>query len=143
MAARLERGNPRLAAAQARFLAEHSSAEDSHGGRRWLFDPSLQRSLPSLHSIKEWGLVWSDIRAPALWVSSDDLRPNAPASVPGEMDRRAAMMPGVRRVAIPGTGHNLHHDDPERVAELIERFVTNPADPVFAAHADIAGAVRK
>jgi pimeloyl-ACP methyl ester carboxylesterase len=49
--------------------------------------------------------------------------------MPGELDRRAAMMPQVTQTAIPNTGHNLHHDEPARVAELIERFVANPADP--------------
>jgi pimeloyl-ACP methyl ester carboxylesterase len=131
MAARLARRNPRLTAERARFLAEHSSAEDGQGGRRWLFDPSHERSLPSLHSLDEWGQVWAGIRVPVLWVASSDRRPFAPVSIPGEMDRRAAMMPGVKRINIPGTGHNLHHDAPEEVAGLIERFVENPDHLAF------------
>jgi hypothetical protein len=47
------------------------------------------------------------------------------------MDRRASLMPGVRRVSISDTGHNLHHDAPGQVADLIERFIRNPDDRAF------------
>lgn len=127
IAARLMRGNPRLSAERAAFLAEHSSGPDGTGGRRWLFDPSHQASLPSLHTIDEWGHLWSGMEVPVLWVSSQDQRRGAAVNVPGEMERRAAKVPGVRRVTIAGTGHNLHHDEPARVAELIERFIADPA----------------
>jgi pimeloyl-ACP methyl ester carboxylesterase len=128
VAARLKRGNLRLSRENALFLAEHLTTQDAQGGWRWRFDPSHQATLPSLHSIAEWGDIWSGIRAPALWVSSQDKRPFAATTVPGELDRRAAMMPEVVQIAIPNTGHNLHHDEPARVAELIERFVADPTD---------------
>jgi pimeloyl-ACP methyl ester carboxylesterase len=128
VAARLMRGNLRLSRPNALFLAQHLSIEDGEGGLRWRFDPSHQKSLPSLHSMAEWGHIWSGVRAPALWISSQDNRPFSATAVPGELDRRAAMMPKVTRIAIPNSGHNLHHDEPARVAELIERFVANPAD---------------
>ena len=131
MAARLVRGNRRLTDERARFLAEQSSVEDKNGGRRWLFDPSHKTSLPSLHSIAEWGRIWAEIRVPVLWVESSDNRPFAPTSVAGEMERRASLMPGVQRISIPNTGHNLHHDAPEQVARLIEQFIAR-SDDVFS-----------
>jgi pimeloyl-ACP methyl ester carboxylesterase len=127
MAARLTRSNPRLSVEQARFLAEHSSAKDERGCRQWLFDPSHQKSLPSLHSMDEWRAVWSHIKVPVLWISSTDKRPYAPHEVPGELERRANMVPGVEVFSIPRAGHNLHHDEPVVVGELIERFVTKAA----------------
>jgi len=127
MAARLVRGNPRLSEGKAAFLAQNSSAEDGSGGRRWLFDPSHQMSLPSIHTIAEWGHIWSGITAPVLWVASQDRRPAAAVNVEGEMERRAAMLPGVRWHVLAGTDHNLHHDEPARVAELVERFIADPA----------------
>ena len=136
VAARLMRGNLRLSRPKALFLAEHLSLEDGEGSRRWRFDPSHQMTLPSLHSMAEWGRLWSGIRAPALWISSQDNRPFSATAVPGEVDRRAALMPNVTRITIPNSGHNLHHDEPARVAELIERFV---ADPVGLASASDNG----
>ena len=134
MAMRLARGNPRLNADQATFLALHASRSDGEGARRWLFDPAHQMSLPSLHTMDEWYRIWAGIKAPVLWISSNDTRPHAAVSVPGELARRAAHMPGVRRVPIPDTGHNLHHDEPGRVAELIERFIAEPAAPINGEH---------
>lgn len=128
VAERLTKGNPRLAREQALFLAEHVSVEGDDGYRRWRFDPAHQMSLPSLHSLREWGDMWSHVRAPTLWVVSEDRRPFAPTAVEGEMDRRAALMPAARRVTLPGTGHNLHHDVPAEIARLVERFVADPDD---------------
>ncbi|MBX3579481.1 MAG: alpha/beta hydrolase [Rhizobiaceae bacterium] len=128
---RLMKKNPILARHHAMFLAEHSTADDGKGGRRWIFDPSHQMSLPSLHTMQEWADAWADITAPVLWICSEDKRPFAPTAVPGELDRRAAMMPRLKRVLIPGTGHNIHHDSPALAARLAERFIADPDDPVF------------
>ena len=131
VAERLKKGNTRLSPEQARFLAENATVDDGHGGRRWRFDPSHQMALPSLHTMEEWARVWSGIKAPALWIASEDKRPFAATSVAGELDRRSALMPGVKRVDVPNTGHNLHHDAPSLVAKLIERFIDDHADPIF------------
>lgn len=131
VAARLMKANRRLTRDQAVFLASHATTDDGAGGRTWVFDPSHQMALPSLHSMEEWGAVWSAIRAPTLWVSSEDQRPFAATAVPGEMERRAALMPAVKRVRIADTGHNLHHDAPALMAHLAEEFVCNPQAPLF------------
>jgi pimeloyl-ACP methyl ester carboxylesterase len=128
MAGRLQRGNPNLTPAQARFLADASSRATEDGGREWLFDSSHQMSLPSLRSIAEWGAFWQRITAPVLWVGSTDARPYSPFAVPGELDRRAAMVPGLVHGLLPGTTHNLHHDRPEDVARLIEGFLAGRID---------------
>ncbi|CAH1669369.1 alpha/beta fold hydrolase [Chelatococcus asaccharovorans] len=126
MAARLRQANPRLTQGQAMLLAEHSSAEGPDGQRRWLYTGDFQRSLPSLRTIAEWGRLWAGITAPALWVMSEDTRPNAPVRFPAEIERRAALMPRLARRQIPGTSHNLHHDEPAVVAKLIEDFISRP-----------------
>ena len=123
MAGRLQAENRRLSSDQALFLATHSSADDGRGGRVWRFDPTHRTSLPSLHTIEDWHRVWSAITAPVLWVASGDHRPHAPTSIPGEMERRARMVPNLTRTTIRETGHNLHHDQPGALAELIEQFL--------------------
>lgn len=127
VALRLQKGNGNLTAERAAFLAEQQTRVDPDGLRRWLFDPSLRRSLPTFHTIEEWFRMWSGISVPVLWVSSHDGRPNAPTNFPEEMKFRKARMPGVRHVDLPGTHHNLHHDVPETIARLIDDFVAGGA----------------
>lgn len=127
IAARLQKANPRLTAAQAHFLAQHSSAEGPDGQWRWLYAGGFMRSLPTLRTVAEWGEIWSGITVPALWVVSDDSRPNAVVGHPDELARRAAMMPQVEQTRLAGTSHNLHHDEPEHVARLIEAFLGKPS----------------
>lgn len=131
VADRLMKGNARLSREQALFLARHATTDDGNGGRTWLFDPTHQMALPSLHSMEEWGGVWSGISAPAMWIASEDNRPFAATAVPGEMERRAALMPKLKRLRVSDTGHNLHHDAPALMASLVERFVDDPGAPLF------------
>jgi len=123
MARRLMRGSPRLDADKAGFLAEHSSLVQADGSRRWLYDPSFSRSLPSLRGMDEWGAIWARIRAPVLWIASDERRPGAPTSSPETLASRKASMGGPTFLQLPNTSHNLHHDCPEDVAAAIEAFV--------------------
>lgn len=131
VADRLMKGNARLSREQAMFLAQHATTDDGGGGRRWRFDPSHQMALPTLHSMEEWGRIWSAICAPLLWIHSEDKRPHAATSVPGELDRRAALVPHVKRLGVPATGHNLQHDAPALMARLVERFIYDSGDPIF------------
>jgi len=126
MAARLQQANPRLTQSQASFLAEHSSRAGPDGRRYWLFTSSFQRSLPSFRNLEEWGLIWAEITAPALWILSEDQRQGAPVRDPEEMARRSGLMPHVELRQIPHTGHNLHHDEPIQVAHFIEEFLSRP-----------------
>lgn len=131
VAGRLGRKNARLNGAQALFLAENLTRELAKGGRVWLFDPRHQMALPTMRTLDEWQHVWSGTRCPVLWLSSDDKRPGAPTGVEGEMERRIACMPHVTHMRIAGTTHNLHHDEPAAVAELVERFIVDPLAPRF------------
>lgn len=124
-AGRLMRANPRLSRQQALFLAEHSTSTGTDGKRRWLFDPVQQRTIPSLRNLEEWFSVWSDVEARVCWVASSDHRPNAPTNIPEVMDERAAAMRVARRMTLPNTGHNIHHDAPGLVAAAIEEFLAS------------------
>ncbi|MGE0502026.1 MAG: alpha/beta fold hydrolase [Rhizobiaceae bacterium] len=132
VAERLMRGNARITRAQALFLADHATSDDGGGGRKWLFDPTHQMALPTLHSMEEWGHAWSAISAPALWISSEDKRPFAATAVSGEIERRAGLMPEVRLLKVTDTGHNLHHDAPALMAALVELFIVDPRNSLFS-----------
>jgi pimeloyl-ACP methyl ester carboxylesterase len=122
-AARLIRANHNLTQEQAMFLAEHSTSLTVDGRRQWLFDPSHQRSFPSLHTMDEWAAVWSAIRVPVYWISSEDIRPDSPVNIPGEMAARLNMVSNIRHLRIQAASHNLHHDAPEKIASAIEDFL--------------------
>jgi pimeloyl-ACP methyl ester carboxylesterase len=123
MARRLMRGSPRLDADKAEFLAEHSSFVHADGSRRWLYDPSFSRSLPSLRGMDEWGAIWARIRAPVLWIASDERRPGAPTGSPETLASRKAFMGEPTFLQLAGASHNLHHDCPGDVAAAVEAFV--------------------
>jgi pimeloyl-ACP methyl ester carboxylesterase len=70
------------------------------------FDPKFERRLPG-------------VRVPALVVGADDDRlvPNVHA------DRWAELLPDARLERIPGTGHGLIMQEPDRAAEVILGFI--------------------
>jgi pimeloyl-ACP methyl ester carboxylesterase len=128
LADRLMRANRRLSQAKAVFLAEAHGRRTADGRYCWPHDPSFKRSLPTMHSVAEWGMVWSHIAAPVLQLMSSDIRPNAPASIPSEAAHRRGFFRTLRYETVADTGHNLHHDAPAAVAEAIEAFVA--AEPL-------------
>jgi pimeloyl-ACP methyl ester carboxylesterase len=42
---------------------------------------------------------------------------------PRELERRLSSIPDLHTVPIPDSGHNVQHDQPERVATVIEDFL--------------------
>ena len=124
MATRLIMVNGRLAQDYAMFLAKNSSTVGDNGLHKWLFDPNHRATLSTLHSIQEWMDIWMQVSAPTLWIASGDFRNAAPANNSEEMRRRRATISGAEFMQLSQTGHNLHHDAPELVANAIEQFLT-------------------
>ncbi len=124
MAARLRQANPRLDEAKSLFLATELSEPREDGSRVWAFDPRHRAPFATLHRKAEWAACLAQVRAPALFVASGRTVPAALADEPGGLEARAAAIPGARFERIAGASHNLHHDEPGRVAALVERFLT-------------------
>lgn len=59
-----------------------------------------------------------DLRVPTLVISGEEDR----VSSPGLARDLAQLIPGAQLVVLAGAGHHAHHDEPERFAELLERF---------------------
>ncbi|MFX6230404.1 alpha/beta hydrolase, partial [Acinetobacter baumannii] len=85
---------------------------------------------PILYRVDEMMACWSRITAPVLWIEaidSDIWRFFGPASLKREeIDRRIACIPKTQVEMIADAGHMLHHDQPERLAQLIEAFLQQP-----------------
>ena len=127
VAQRLRKNNPRLSAERAEFLAEHWSAANAEGQWHILGDPAHKIVSATLYHTDEVLACWRNISAPVLWVEAehtDMWRWMGPkAQVRAEIDRRMAEIPNVTPALIPDAGHMLHHDQPEKVAALIEDFL--------------------
>lgn len=132
VAARLRKNNPRLGEEQARFLAGHWARQED-GRWRILGDPAHKRSHPILYREAEALACWRRIQAPVLWLEAADALLWKGRAVPdaarSELERRMRHIPQVHRVVIEDAGHMLHHDQPERVAALIEAHFAAGAAP--------------
>jgi pimeloyl-ACP methyl ester carboxylesterase len=124
LAERLRRNNPRLTQERAQFLARHWGKEEGEGGAVSLRgDPAHKVVNPLLYRYEEVRAVWQQVSAPVLWVDaaeSDTLR--RMKLDPAEQAARRAAFRDLRHVTVPEAGHMLHHDQPERVAALMEDF---------------------
>ncbi len=123
VAARLRKTNPRLREDRAAFLAAHWSAPADDGRRRILGDPAHKVVNPYLYRADEVVACWAAITAPVLWIMARDSDyAKRMAALPG-YDDRIARIARVERLWIDDAGHMLHHDQPERLAVEIERFL--------------------
>ena len=124
MADRLVQGNPKLDKPRALFLAASQHRVLPDGKLAWSFDPGHARPFGTLHRVEEWAACWQRITCPVLWVASG--RP-FPPNIEGD-----ALSIGWRRKQVPhaqfhvaeGTGHNVQHDAPEKLAAMIEAFLS-------------------
>ncbi len=124
MAARLCHANPRLSLDKALFLASGLSEEAPGGkGYCWAFDPRHRSPFATLHRHAEWEACMAEIRAPVLFIGSGKPFPPALENEPGGLAGRVACVPGARFERVEGAGHNLHHDEPEAVARMVEDFL--------------------
>lgn len=127
VAVRLQKNNRRLTDERAAFLSEHWSAQNAQGEWEILGDPAHKLSSPILYRVEEVLACWKAITAPVLWVEADDteawrwMGPKETARI--EIDRRIKFIPNVTTTMINDAGHMLHHDQPEALATLIERFL--------------------
>lgn len=128
LADRLQKSNPRLRRDRAEFLAQHWGRLADDGQVVLRGDPAHKIINPVLYHYEEARACWESITAPVLWVDAVD------SEIPRRMklsagdyaDRRNAHR-DLRYVTVQEAGHMLHHDQPERVAQLIEDFLRTPA----------------
>jgi pimeloyl-ACP methyl ester carboxylesterase len=122
-AERLIQANPRLTPARAQFVATHFSGRDGQGrviaaSDPWhrIISPVLQQGLDSS--------FWRHITARTLWIRGADsyLLQRFETADPSVRESFADFGQ-IRQVMIPGAGHNVHHDQPELLARVIEAFL--------------------
>jgi pimeloyl-ACP methyl ester carboxylesterase len=128
-ATRLMSRNPRLAADRALFLAQHLTRRDEEGRVVLGADPWHRIISPVLQQGTDMSF-WRRIRAPILWVTATGSHlKNQFEEEPEHRREWLAGLPNVTHEEVPDAGHNLHHDQPERVAALTEAFLLREEFP--------------
>src|SRR5450830_585382 len=126
VARRLMRTNPRLGADKANWLAQHWARQDAQGKWAILGDPAHKVSHAQLYRLEEVQAIYARISMPVLMVeaSSDSMGQWWKGKFTlAEHHERLQVVPQLEIVRVEDAGHMLHHDQPERLAELIERFL--------------------
>jgi pimeloyl-ACP methyl ester carboxylesterase len=140
LVSRMCRNNPRLGAERATWLAQHwaqavevpageaadtdlPSRDTPTTGWQLRGDPAHRRRNPVLYRVEEVLACWRQITAPVLLVEAgepDDWHQYT--REPAYRERLAAFA-SLQTATVAGSGHMLHHDQPEAVARLIESFL--------------------
>ena len=124
LAARLKRNNARLSDEQAEFLARHWGKESAPGLVELRSDPRHKARNPILFRIEESIAFWQRITAPVLLVTGKDSHiPKWMKDDAVGIGERKAAYRDLREVELDDCGHMMHHDQPARLARLIEDFV--------------------
>jgi pimeloyl-ACP methyl ester carboxylesterase len=125
VARRLMKTNARLGTDKAHWLAAHWSAELRTGQWSILGEAAHKIANAQLYRVDEMLAILRCITAPTLMVEAfedtialfwKDKFTRA------EHHERLKSVARLERVEIPDCGHMLHHDQPQAVAELLERF---------------------
>jgi len=126
VAQRLMKTNPRLDADKARWLAGHWASADAQGRWRILGEAAHKLKNPYLFRWDEMQDIWKRISAPVLVVEADHNSLDEwwkGSYTLAEFHERLKAVPTLQRALIEEAGHMLHHDQPERLARLIEGFL--------------------
>jgi pimeloyl-ACP methyl ester carboxylesterase len=126
VAARLMKTNPRLSPGKADWLAQHWSAPNAAGEFEILGDPAHKIVNANLARLEETLALYQRISMPLLAVEASD------DSMTGwyngrytlaDYHERLKQVPNVKIARIEEAGHMLHHDQPEKLAQLIAEFL--------------------
>jgi pimeloyl-ACP methyl ester carboxylesterase len=126
VALRLSKTNPLLAADKAAWLASQWSRQGEDGRWHILGDPAHKRVNPVLSRAEDTVATWKLIAAPLLWVEGDRTEFGkwwGGRYTRAQFEERLSVVPSVQRLTLSPAGHMLHHDQPEALAQALERFL--------------------
>ncbi len=126
VAARLQQNNPRLSDEMAAFLAKHWAKQQPSGEVTLLSDPRHKRVNPVLFRLEEILACWRQVTAPVLWVfARNSRRAGYLKDTPEQLAERKGAFRDLREVWLDDCGHMMHHDQPQRLAQVIESFLAS------------------
>jgi pimeloyl-ACP methyl ester carboxylesterase len=125
-AQRLRNENPRLSEERAAWISDHYVVDDAAGDVHLNFDPYHRVTNPILYRVEEALACWRRVTAEVLFVAGRDsffFKQFYPLESPEFRERVTAYQNLRREVLLDDCGHNIHHDQPEQLAQLIEDFI--------------------
>jgi pimeloyl-ACP methyl ester carboxylesterase len=126
VARRLKKTNPRLSDDKAQWLAHHWAAERVDGQWAILGEAAHKVSNAHIYRVEEAQALYARLSMPVLAVeASDDSLTSwwRGKYTLAEYHERLKAVPNVEVAVVQDAGHMLHHDQPEVLAGLIERFI--------------------
>jgi pimeloyl-ACP methyl ester carboxylesterase len=126
VARRLMKTNPRLSEDKAQWLAQHWARPNAQGQWEILGDAAHKIINAQLYRVDEVLESYARISAPVLAVEASD---NQMAQwwegkyTLAEYHARLKHVPQLTQALVEDAGHMLHHDQPGKLAALIEHFV--------------------
>jgi len=124
LAERLRGNNARLTPERALFLARHWGLKRPEGRVALASDPAHKLVNPVLYRVDEAAACWKKVAAPVLWVSGSETEvPRRLKLSDADIEARKRSFRSLTEHVIQEAGHMLHHDQPERLAEVIEAFL--------------------
>lgn len=126
VARRLMKTNPRLGQDKADWLARHWAAENPDGKWDILGAPAHKLSNAQLYRVEEVQALYKRLSMPVLAVEASDNMLDTwwgGKFTLAQYHERLKAVPNVEIARIEQAGHMMHHDQPEVLASLIERFI--------------------
>jgi pimeloyl-ACP methyl ester carboxylesterase len=126
VARRLMKTNPRLTADKAEWLARHWAAENPDGS--WSIQGAAAHKISNaqLYRVEEVQALYRALSMPVLAVEASDNSLDLwwrGKYTLAEYHERLKDVPNVEIARINDAGHMMHHDQPQVLAALIERFI--------------------
>lgn len=126
VARRLMKTNKRLPADKAAWLAQHWAHAGDDGQWRILGDAAHKITNAQLFRVDEALELYKAISAPTLSVEASDNSLDLwwqGKFTLAEFHERLKSVPNLHTAELADAGHMLHHDQPGRLAEIVENFV--------------------
>ena len=126
VARRLMKTNPRLSQDKADWLARHWAEENAEGKWTILGQPAHKIISAHLYQAEEVLALYRRLNMPVLAVEASDNSLDLWWKGKFTLEQyheRIQHVPNVEIGFIPDAGHMMHHDQPEVLAGLIERFI--------------------
>lgn len=124
LALRIRKRSPHLSEARALFVARQWAARDEDGVIRLKIDPAHRLRNPILYRRREAEAAWSQVKAPVLFVIGGETDFESPEMRWVDGKTPFGNFPNLQHATIPAARHMVHFEQPEKLAEVLEEFLT-------------------